>query len=332
MTSPQSRPNIRILATGGTIAGSGGSAFGSGYTPGQIAVEHMVAEIKALGIDAALDPVAIASIGSQDIGWAEWNRLHAEVLRAQADESICGVIITHGTDTAEETALLLDLTLDAGKPVVLVGAMRPADAVGSDGMRNFANGVRVASDPVSAARGVLVVMGDTVFAASDVRKAATSNIDAFKGFPRGPLARVTPTSLDWFGPAARKGERARFVWPERLPRIAILTAGAGMDAKPVEALLGIGCEGMVLAGMGQGNAPRIVLDALQAAVAAGVPVVRSSRVDEGMVDRNVEVDDDARGLVAARAFGPAKARILLALLVAHGITDPAAIQAEFDRR
>ncbi|WP_435418259.1 asparaginase [Parerythrobacter aurantius] len=325
-------PRIRILATGGTIAGSGGSAFGSGYTPGQISVEHMVAEIKALGIDAALDPVAIASIGSQDIGWAEWNRIHAEVLRAQADDSVCGVIITHGTDTAEETALLLDLTIDAGKPVVLVGAMRPANAVGSDGMRNFANGVRVASDSASAARGVLVVMGDTVFASSDVRKAATSNIDAFKGFPRGPLARVTPTSLDWFGPAARVGEKARFAWPERLPRIAILTAGAGMDAKPVEALLGIGCEGMVLAGMGQGNAPRVVLDALQAAVAAGVPVVRSSRVDEGMVDRNVEVDDDARGLVAARALGPAKARILLALLVAHGITDPAAIQAEFDRR
>lgn len=326
------RPSIRVLATGGTIAGSGGSAFGSGYTPGQISASHMVAEIRALGIDAVLDPVEIASIGSQDIGWAEWNRLHAEVLRAQADDSICGAIITHGTDTAEETALLLDLTLGAGKPVVLVGAMRAADAVGSDGMRNFANGVRVASDPASAGRGVLVVMGDTVFAASDVRKAATSNIDAFKGFPRGPLARVTPTSLDWFGPAARAGEKARLAWPARLPRIAILTAGAGMDSKPVEALLGIGCEGIVLAGMGQGNAPRVVLDALEAAVRSGVPVVRSSRVDEGMVDRNVEVDDDARGLVAARSLGPAKARILLALLVAHGITDPAAIQAEFDRR
>lgn len=325
-------PHIRILATGGTIAGSGGSAFGSGYTPGQISVEHMVAEIQALGIDGALDPVEIASIGSQDIGWPEWNRLHAEVLRAQADEGIAGVIITHGTDTAEETAFLLDLTLDAGKPVVLVGAMRPADAVGSDGMRNFANGVRVASDPASAGRGVLVVMGDTVFAASDVRKAATSNIDAFKGFPRGPLARVTPTSLDWFGPAGRVGEKARFAWPARLPRVAILTAGAGMDEKPVEALLGIGCEGIVLAGMGHGNAPRVVLDALQAAVQAGVPVVRSSRVDEGMVDRNVEVDDDVRRLVAARALGPAKARILLTVLVAHGITDPAAIQAEFDRR
>ena len=327
-----SAQKIRVLATGGTIAGSGGSAFGSGYQPGKVAVDDMLAEIKALGIETALDAVEIASIGSQDIGWTEWARLHEEVLRAQADESVCGIIITHGTDTAEETALLLDLTLDCGKPVVLVGAMRPADAVGSDGMRNFANAVKVARDPASHGRGVLVVMGDTVFAARDVRKAATSNIDAFKGFPRGPMARVTPGTLDWFGPADRKGEKASLRWPEALPRVAILIAGAGMDAQPVEALLGIGCKGIVLAGMGQGNAPACVLDALQQAVASGVPVIRSSRVDEGMVDRNVEVDDDARGFVAARAFGPAKARILLMLLLANGITDPAAIQSAFDAR
>jgi L-asparaginase len=332
MTVSNSTPRLRVLATGGTIAGSGGSAFGSGYQPGQIAVGDMLAEIRSLGIEAELDAVEVAQIGSQDIGWAEWNRLHSEVARAQADDEICGVIITHGTDTAEETALLLDLTLDAGKPVVLVGAMRPADAVGSDGMRNFANAVRVASDPDAANRGVLVVMGDTVFAARDVRKAATSSVDAFKGYPRGPLARVTPSSLDWFGPAARAEAKARFDWPDALPRVAILIAGAGMDEQPVDALLGIGCRGIVLAGMGQGNAPQSVLDALQRAVASGVPLVRSSRVDEGLVDRNVEVDDDARGFVAARALGPAKARILLQLLIASGISDPAAIQAAFDAR
>jgi L-asparaginase len=214
--------------------------------------------------------------------------------------------------------------------VVLVGAMRPVDAVGSDGMRNFANAVRVASDPAAKDRGVLVVMGDTVLAARDVRKAATSNIDAFKGYPRGPLARVTPASLDWFGPPARVGSKARFDWPQALPRVAILHIGAGMDAEAVAALLGIGCKGIVLAGLGQGNAPRVVLDAAERAAKSRVPIVRSSRVDEGMVDRNVEVDDDARGFVAARALGPAKARILLQLLIASGITDPAQIQPAFD--
>lgn len=321
---------ILVLATGGTIAGSAGSAIARAYEPGQIGIAEMVAEVRALGLDAGLIPVEVAAIGSQDIGWGEWDRLHCEAQRAQANSEIDGIIITHGTDTAEETAWLLDLTLDAGKPVVLVGAMRPADAVGSDGMRNFANAVRVASDPQAHGRGVMVVMGDAVFAARDVRKASTSSIDAFKGFPRGPLARVTPTSLDWFGPAARAGEPARFDWPEALPRVAILHAGAGMDEKSVQALAAIGCRGIVLAGMGQGNAPAAVLDGLEEARRAGVAIVRSSRVDEGIVERNLEVDDDARGFAVARALGPSKARILLQLLIACGITDPAEIQAAFD--
>ena len=123
---------------------------------------------------------------------------------------------------------------------------------------------------------------------------------------------------------------ARYAFPQALPRVAILTAGAGMDEQPVEALLGIGCKGVVLAGMGQGNAPASVIAALAQAAARGVPVVRSSRVDEGIVDRNVEVDDDALGLVAARALGPAKARMLLMVLIANGITDAAEVQAAFD--
>jgi L-asparaginase len=324
------QPRILVLGTGGTIAGSAGSATGGGYRAGGVALSAMLEAAKALGLNAELVGQPIAQIGSQDIGWAEWSALHAACIAAYDDPAITGIIITHGTDTAEETALLLDLTLPAGKPVVLVGAMRPADAVGSDGLRNFANGVRVASDPQAAGRGVMVVMGDAVFAAVDVRKAATANIDAFKGFPRGALARATPSGLNWFGPPHRAGESARYAWPQGLPRVAILTAGAGMDAKPVEALLGIGCKGIVLAGMGQGNAPGVVLDALEAAAKAGIPVVRSARVDEGMVDRNVEVDDDARGFVAARALGPAKARVLLMVLLASGISDAASVQGAFD--
>lgn len=330
MMHPRTLPRILVLGTGGTIAGSAGSATGGGYIAGDRALSAMLSAAADLGIAADLVAQPIAQIGSQDIGWDEWNALHGAILAAYADPAIDGIIITHGTDTAEETALLLDLTLPAGKPVVLVGAMRPADVVGSDGLRNLANGVRVASDPQAGGRGVMVVMGDAVFAAIDVRKAATANIDAFKGFPRGAIARVNPASLAWFGPPHRAGAPARYPWPKGLPRVAILTAGAGMDAKPVEALLGIGCKGIVLAGMGQGNAPACVLDALAAAARAGVPVVRSARVDEGMVDRNVEVDDAARGFVAARALGPAKARVLLMVLIANGVTEPAAVQAAFD--
>jgi L-asparaginase len=321
---------ILVLGTGGTIAGAGSGGTGAGYRPGGLALEVLVGHLAALGLAADLVPQEIARIGSQDIGFAAWQALHAACAAAMADPAVDAVIITHGTDTAEETGLLLDLTLPTRKPVILVGAMRPADAVGADGMRNFANAVKVASDPAAAGRGVMLVMGDAVLAARDARKAATSAIDAFRSFPRGPLARVTPSSLDWFGPAHRVGEAARYPFPQELPRVAILTAGAGMDAKPVEALLGIGARGIVLAGMGQGNAPAQVLEALAACAASGVPVVRASRVDEGLVDRNVEVDDDALGLVAARALGPAKARVLLMVLVANGVTDPAAVQAAFD--
>ncbi len=325
-----SNPRILVLGTGGTIAGAGGSATGAAYRPGGLALDMLVSHLATLGLSAQLVPQEIARIGSQDIGWAEWRALHGACAAALADPAVEGIIITHGTDTAEETGFLLDLTLPSAKPVVLVGAMRPADAVGADGMRNFVNAVKVASDPAAAGRGVMLVMGDAVLAARDARKAATSAIDAFRSFPRGPLARVTPASLDWFGPPHRLGEPARYPFPQALPRVAILTAGAGMDDQPVAALLGIGCKGVVLAGMGQGNAPARVIRALSRAAANGVPVVRSTRVDEGLVDRNVEVDDDALGLVAARALGPAKARMLLMVLVANGITDAARIQAAFD--
>ncbi len=323
-------PRILVLGTGGTIAGAGTGATGAAYRPGGLALGTLVEHLSALGLAADLVPQEIARIGSQDIGWAEWQALHAACTAALADPAIDGIIITHGTDTAEETGLLLDLTLPTHKPIVMVGAMRAADAVGADGMRNFANAVKVACDPQAAGRGVMLVMGDAVLAARDARKAATSSIDAFRTFPRGPLARVTPATLDWFGPAHRMGELARYAFPPELPRVAILTAGAGMDEKPVEALLGIGARGIVLAGMGQGNAPRVVIDALARAAASGVPVVRSTRVDEGLVDRNVEVDDDVLGLVAARAFGPARARMLLIVLIANGITEAAAVQAAFD--
>ncbi len=323
-------PRILVLGTGGTIAGAGAGGTGAAYRPGGLSLEVLVGHLAALGLAAELVPHEIARIGSQDIGFAEWQALHAACAGAMADPAVDAVIVTHGTDTAEESGLLLDLTLPTTKPVILVGAMRPADAVGADGMRNFANAVKVAGDPAATGRGVMLVMGDAVLAARDARKAATSSIDAFRSFPRGPLARVTPSSLDWFGPPHRAGEAARHAFPAELPRVAILTAGAGMDEKPVEALLGIGARGIVLAGMGQGNAPRVVLEALARAAASGVPVVRASRVDEGLVDRNVEVEDDRLGLVAARALGPSKARVLLMVLVANGITGAEAVQAAFD--
>lgn len=322
--------HIKVFATGGTIAGVAGSATRKDYRPGQIGIDDFVSEIAKIGLTARLEGQQFANIGSEDMGPELWARLHAAATEAMDDDECAGIIITHGTDTAEETAFLLDQTLATTKPVVLVGAMRAADAVGSDGMRNFANAIRVAGDADAAGRGVLLVMSDRVFAARDARKAHTENVDAFKGYPRGPVGHVTPTSLEWFGPAWREGEAARYAFFKDMPKVSILYAYAGMSPDNVAQALGGEAKGLVLAGFGHGNAPRGIRDALAGAVEQGVPVVRASRVDEGLVDR--EPEDDTANFVAARALNPARARILLQLLLANGITDPARIQSEFSRR
>ena len=327
-------PSLLILATGGTIAGRAGSATKRDYRPGQIEIAAFLHEVAQLGLNARLDGRQIANIGSEDIGPAIWRELHDAASAAILDPRIDGIIVTHGTDTAEETAFLLDLTLPADKPVVLVGAMRPADAVGSDGLRNFAIAMRVAADPEAAGRGVLLVMGEEVLAARDARKARTTGTNAFAGFPRGAVGLATPTTLDWLGAPWRVGERARYGFPpdslSAFPPVPILHAYAGMGADSVAMLIEQGASGIVLAGFGDGNAPEVVRAELAKAASAGIMIVRSSRVDAGLVDRDPQ--DDALGFIAARALGPAKARILAQLLIAEGITDPAQAQAAFDRR
>lgn len=322
-------PNLTVLATGGTIAGKADSATRHDYRPGQIGIDEFLGLVAELGIEANLTGEQIANIGSEDMSPTIWRRLHDAISAAIADPDCDGVIVTHGTDTVEETAFLLDLTLPTTKPVVLVGAMRPATAVGYDGLRNFANAMRVASDPEAAGRGVLVVMGDRVFAARDVRKTRTRGTDAFQGFPRGSVGLVTPSSLDWFGAPWRSGEGAQFEFRTDLPDVPILFVHAGMTPDYVERLVTDETRGVVVSGVGEGNMPEPVRQALVALAAKEIPVVRASRLDEGLVDR--EPEDDENRFVAARALNPQKARILLQMLIAAGESEPAAIQRAFDR-
>lgn len=323
-------PSILVLATGGTIAGQAGSATRRDYRPGQIEIATFLDEFAALGMEVRLEGRQVANIDSANIGPEIWRELHEQASAAMSDPACSGIIITHGTDTVEETAFLLDLTLPTAKPVVVVGAMRPADAVGSDGLRNFANAVRVAADPEAHGRGVLLVMGDQVLSARDARKARTTGSGAFEGFPRGAVAFANPTSLDWLQPQWRRDEAARWPFPAGFPRVPILHCYAGQTADSVTRLVEAGARGIVLAGLGEGNSPDAVQEALADAARQGIVVVRATRVDEGLVDR--EPEDDANGFVAARALGPAKARILLQVLIADGVTDAARVQEAFNRR
>lgn len=326
MTSPR----IRVLATGGTIAGRAGSALRHDYRPGQIGIDEFLERAKALGLDASFTGEQIANIGSENVDEAVWGRIYDATAAALSDPDCDGVIVTHGTDTLEETAFLLDQTLPATKPVVFVGAMLPSDAVGYDGLRNFANAARVAGATDAAGRGALVVMGDRVFAARDIRKARTDSTDAFAGFPRDAIALVRPSQLEWFGAPWRVGEGARFAFPESWPEVPIVFVHAGLTADAVRRQLEAETRGVVIAGVGEGNMPDAVRDALAASAAQGMPVVRSSRVDEALVDR--EPEDDENRFIAARALNPQKARILLQLLIAAAVGDPAEIQREFDKR
>lgn len=323
------RPHILVLGTGGTIAGAADLATRHDYRPGQIGIDELLARVAELGIAAQLTGKQIANIGSEDMTPQIWSELHAATSAAMADPDCDGVIITHGTDTVEETAFLLDLTLPTTKPVVLVGAMRPATAVGYDGLRNFANAIRVASDDEAAGRGVLVVMGDRVFAARDIRKCRTRGTDAFAGFPRDAVALVTPSALDWFGAPWRTGEEARFAFRAELPDVPVLFIHAGITSDYVDRLVSDQTRGIVVCGVGEGNMPDPVRQRLIGLARGGLWVVRSSRLAEGLVDR--EPEDDENGFIAARALGPAKARILLQMLIASGITDAGAVQAAFDK-
>lgn len=325
-----SLPSIRILATGGTIAGIAGSAIAKDYKAGQVSIEDYLEEVGGLGLGAELSGAQIANIDSADIDARVWNPLYRAIMAALEDDECHGVIVTHGTDTLEETAFLLDLTLPATKPVVVVGAMRPVDAVGYDGLRNFANAVRVARDPDSAGRGVLVVMGDRVFGARDVRKVRTRAADAFRGFPRESIALVTPSSLEWFGAPWRSETGAFFNWSEQLPEVAIVYAHAGLTGLALIRQIGPETRGIVVAGVGEGNMPEPARQALMEQCRSGMRVVRASRADEGLVDR--EPEDSDNGFIASRALNPQKARILLQVALANGISDPARLQAEFDGR
>ena len=321
---------LTVFATGGTIAGIAGSAIAQDYRAGEVGIEDYLEKVGGLGLEAELSGRQIANIDSQDMGPSVWNPLHAAIAEALADPQCDGVVVTHGTDTLEETAFLLDLTLPATKPVVVVGAMRPVDAVGYDGLRNFANAVRVASDADAAGRGVLVVMGDRIFSARDVRKVRTRGTDAFRGFPRESIGFVTPASLEWFGAPWRSAAAAPFAWCDELPQVAIVFIHAGLCAEDVLRMVGEETRGLVIAGVGEGNMPDRVRQELALLAADGMAVVRASRTDEGLVDR--ESEDEANRFVAARALNPQKARILLQLLLASGTSDPAAIQQAFDGR
>ena len=227
-----------------------------------------------------------------------------------------GIVITHGTDTMEETAFFLNLTVKSDKPVVLVGSMRPSTAVSADGPLNLYNAVGVAADPQAKGRGVLVVMNDWIHAAHSLTKTSTTAVQTFMSPLRGLVGVATYGKNDFYStPPWKHTTESEFdvKGVTELPRVDIIFACADMSPDLIDAAVANGAKGIVIAGVGNGNMNKASLEAAARAAKKGVVVVRSSRVATGSVGRNVEVNDDELGFIASDELNPQKSRILLSL-------------------
>jgi len=328
----EGKPKIKILATGGTIAGAQSSTTDAGYKSGTFSVDDLIKAVPAMTNLAILSGEQVANIGSQTMNHEVWLKLAKRVNEVLAGDTD-GVVITHGTDTMEETAYFLNLVVKSDKPVVLVGSMRPATAISADGPINLFNAVALAADPDARGRGPLVVLNDTIQYGRETQKTHTTHLDTFKSPNRG-VAGVMNTGKAFFYSAntTRHTTKSQFsvdkLDVDSLPYVEIVYSYANFGGNTIDDAVKRGAKGIILAGVGDGNTTDAALAALKKAAQAGVVVCRSSRVGSGIVDRNVEIKDDDMGFITAMELNPQKARILLML----GLTqtqDPKQLQQLF---
>jgi L-asparaginase len=308
--------NIVILATGGTIAGAAATGTQSGYTSGAVTIDAMLAAVPGIDKLAKIKGEQIANVGSQDMSFEVLLKLVKRINELAAKPDVDGFVVTHGTDTMEESAYFLNLTVKTDKPVVLVGSMRPSTAVSADGPLNLYEAVAVASDPQAKGRGVLVVMNDEIHGAHSLTKSSTTAVQTFASPLRGLVGTTNYGRQDWFGsPSWKHTRQSEFDVSSvtALPRVDVVFADVDMPADLITASVEKGAKGIVIAGVGNGNMNNASVAAAADAVKKGVVVVRSSRVPMGSVGRNVELDDDKLGFVASQELNPQKSRILLSL-------------------
>jgi L-asparaginase len=324
-------PTVVVLATGGTIAGAAGSNVQAGYTSGQVGVDQLLAAVPEAKKLANLRGEQISNIGSQDMNDEVWLKLAKRVNELTAMPDVAGVVITHGTDTIEETAYFLNLVVKSRKPVVLTAAMRPSTALSADGPLNFYNAVAVAANKEAAGRGVLVVINDWIHGAASLTKTSTTAVQTFMSPLRGLIGTVAYGNAEFYrGPVGKNTVDSDFSVQgvTALPRVDIIMAYENMDGALIDASVAAGAKGIIIAGVGNGNLTAAAVKALSAQAKKGIVCVRSTRVATGIVGRNVELDDDALGLVASLDLNPQKARVLLRLALLK-TSDPKVIQRYF---
>ncbi len=313
-------PNVVILATGGTIAGAAATGTQAGYTSGQVTIDAMVDAVPDAKKIATIKGEQISNVGSQDMSFEIMlklaNRIN-ELMKSGTD----GVVITHGTDTMEETAYFLNLVVKTDKPVVLVGSMRPSTAMSADGPLNLYNAISVAADPEAKNHGVMLVMNDWIHSAQSFIKVSTQAVQTFMSPMRGIMGTSNYGKNEFYRvPHKKYGNKSEFSVNgiKEMPRVDIIYGCVDMDGEMIDAAVKSKAKGIVIAGVGNGNMTKSALEAVKRANKKGVVVVRSTRVGTGDVGRDVEIKDDEYGTTASLELNPQKSRILLATALANG--------------
>ena len=325
------KPTIYILATGGTIAGSGSGALDTSYTSGTVTVDKLIAAVPDINKIATIKGEQISNIGSQEMNNEVWFKLANRVNELLTSGKADGVVITHGTDTMEETAYFLNLVVKSDKPIVMVGAMRNSGSLSADGPLNIFNAVNVAMNKEAAGKGVMVVMNDEIHAAREVTKTNTTAVDTFKSPNSGKIGTVFYGNVKFYMNTTRKhtvNSAFDITKIKELPRVDIIYSHSNDNPDFVNVAVKNGAKGIINAGMGNGNPFPSALEALGEAVKAGVVVVRDSRVGSGETTLNGEVDDGKYGFLASDNLNAQKARVLLMLALTQ-TTDKAKIQELF---
>jgi L-asparaginase len=322
-SQPSRRPQIVILGTGGTIAGLSASASDNiGYTAAQVGVEQLAAAIPSLTEAGPVLTEQVAQIDSKDMSFGVWAQLAARVEHYLGQEDVQGIVITHGTDTIEETAFFLQTVCQSTKPIVLTCAMRPANALAPDGPQNVMDALAVARHP--GASGVTVVCAGKIHSAIDVQKVHTYQLDAFNSGDAGPIGFIEEETLrlirNWPPDQVLRAQAAikKIASVGNLadwPRVEIIMNYAGASGATVQALVAQGVQGLVVACTGNGTMHQALEAALLQAQAGGVRVVRATRCLNGQV-----LPKPGDPLPDSRGLSPVKARValMLELLTAAG--------------
>ena len=330
--SASALPKIHILATGGTIAGAGQSATKSNYSAGQVAISSLLDAVPEINDIAEVTGEQIVSIGSQDMNDDVWLTL-AKRINELLSGDVDGIVITHGTDTMEETAYFLNLTVKSNKPVVLTGAMRPSTAMSADGPLNLYNAVVTAAAPQSVGKGVLVAMNGLILDAHGTVKMNTVDVQTFQAPNSGALGYIFNGKVFYNNITLKKhtvDSEFDVTGLDKLPKVGIVYSYSNVDSDVMTPFLTNGYQGIVHAGVGNGNYHRNLFPKLLEARKLGIVVVRSSRVPTGPTTLDGEVDDAKYQFVASEELNPQKARVLLMLALTR-TSDWQQIQQYFEQ-